>query len=75
MTIDQLTTHPARSAVLLAFLADSFDSPKEALEAIDEVRNILTMAIEEATKELLEDVLAGDATLTNTLIEAADVRG
>ena len=66
MTTDQLTTHPARSAVLFTFLVDSFDSPKEALEAIDEVRNILTMAIEDATKALLEQVLE------NTVVTTGD---
>jgi hypothetical protein len=46
-----------RAAVLLDFLYDNFDSPKDAIETLDEVRTLLTQAVETVSQELLEQAL------------------
>jgi len=46
-----------RAAVLLDFLYDNFDSPKDAIATLDEVRILLAQAVETISKELLEQAL------------------
>jgi hypothetical protein len=46
-----------RAAVLLDFLYDNFDSPKDAIATLEEVRTLLTQAVETVSQELLEQAL------------------
>ena len=62
MSNTQLSSENDRASALRDFLFNTCDSPKDALETLDAVRDLLTQAIDTVSKELLEQALQNVST-------------